>query len=36
MCGYFCILFISFMLAGIRSIDFAGLSSPDDLKKMMI
>ena len=33
MCGYFCIGFIDFMLAGKSLIDFTGLFSPDDFKK---
>ena len=33
MCGYFCIGFIDFMLAGKRLIDYAGMSTPYDLKK---
>ena len=36
MCGYFCIGFIDFMLAGKNLIDFTSLFSPYDLKKMMI
>ena len=33
MCGYFCIGFIDFMLAGKSLIDFTGLFSPYDFKK---
>ena len=33
MCGYFCILFIDFMLAGKNFIDFTNLRSPYDFKK---
>ena len=33
MCGYFCIGFIDFMLAGTKLIDYANLFSPYDLKK---
>ena len=33
MCGYFCIGFIDFMLAGKILIDFTGLFSPYDFKK---
>ena len=36
MCGYFCIGFIDFMLAGKKLTDFTSLFSPYDLKKMMI
>ena len=33
MCGYFCIGFIDFMLAGKKSIDFINLLSPYDFDK---
>ena len=33
MCGYFCIGFIDFMLAGKRLTDFTNLFSPHDFKK---
>ena len=33
MCGYFCIEFIDFMLAGKKQTDFARMSSPYDGKK---
>ena len=33
MCGYFCIGFIDFMLAGKNLIDFTNLFSPYDFKK---
>ena len=33
MCGYFCILFIDFMLAGKSLIDFTNLFSPHDFFK---
>ena len=33
MCGYFCIGFIDFMLAGKKLTDFTNLFSPHDLKK---
>ena len=33
MCGYFCIGFINFMLAGKRLINFTGLFSHYDFKK---
>ena len=33
MCGYFCIAFIDFMLAGKKSTDFTNLFSPHDFKK---
>ena len=36
MCGYFCIGFIDFMLAGKTLTDFANFFSPDNFKKMMI
>ena len=36
MCGYFCIGFIDFMLAGKTLTDFTNLFSPNYLIKMMI
>ena len=33
MCGYFCIGFIDFILAGKNLTDFTNLFSPNDLKK---
>ena len=36
MCGYFCIEFIDFMLAGKKLTDFTSLFSPHDFKKTMI
>ena len=33
MCGYFCILFIEFMLKGKTLTDFTNLFSPYDFKK---
>ena len=33
MCGYFCIRFIDFMLAGKKLTDFTSLFSPDDFEK---
>ena len=33
MCGYFCIGFIGFMLAGKKLTDYINLFSPHDLKK---
>ena len=33
MCGYFCIGFINFMLAGKKLTDYTNLFSPHDLKK---
>ena len=33
MCGYFCIGFISFMLAGKTLTDFTNLFSPNSFKK---
>ena len=33
MCGYFCILFIDFMIAGKNLIDFNNLFSPFGFKK---
>ena len=33
MCGYFCIGFIGFMLAGKKLIDYTNLFSPYDFKK---
>ena len=35
MCGYFCIGFIDFILAGKTLIDFTNLFSPITLKKMI-
>ena len=35
MCGYFCILFIEFMLKGKTLTDFTNLFSPNDFKKIM-
>ena len=36
MCGYFCIGFIDFMLAGKNLTGFTNLFSPYDLKKMIL
>ena len=36
MCGYFCIGFIDFMLAGKKLTDYANLFSPHNLKKTII
>ena len=36
MCGYFCIGFINFMLAGKTLADFTNLFSPNNFKKMMM
>ena len=36
MCGYFCIGFIDFMLAGLTLTEFTNLFSPNNFKKMMI
>ena len=36
MCGYFCIGFIDFMLAGEKLTDFTNIFSPHDFEKMMI
>ena len=36
MCGYFCIAFIDFMLAGKKLTDFTNLFSPYDFKKMTV
>ena len=33
MCGYFCIIFINFMLAGKNLSDYTNLFSPHDFKK---
>ena len=33
ICGYFCIAFIDFMLAGKKFTDFTNLFSPHDFKK---
>ena len=35
MCGYFCIGFIDFMLAGKTLIDYTSLLPPYKLKKMI-
>ena len=34
MCGYFCVGFIDFMLAGKKLIDYTSLFSPHDFKKI--
>ena len=36
MCGYFCIGFIDFMLAGLTLTEFTNLFSPNNFKEMMI
>ena len=36
MCGYFCIRFIDFMLAGKTLTEFTNLFSPITYKKMVI
>ena len=36
MCGYFCIGFIDFMLAGKTLIDYTNLLSPCDFEKIII
>ena len=36
MCGYFCIGFIDFMLAGKTLIDYVNLFSPYDFNKMTV
>ena len=36
MCGYFCIGFIDFMLAGKKLTNYTNLFSPHDLKKKTI
>ena len=36
MCGYFCIGFIDFMLAGKKLTDYTSFCSPHDCKKTMI
>ena len=36
MCGYFCIGFIDFMLAGKKLTDYSNLFSPYDFKKMIV
>ena len=36
MCGYFCIWFIDFMLAGKKLTDYTNLFSPHDYKKTII
>ena len=33
MCGYFCIGFIDFMIAGKKLTDYTNLFSPDDFNK---
>ena len=33
MCGYICIIFIDFMLAGKKLTDYTNLFSPHDFKK---
>ena len=33
MCGYFCIVFTDFMLAGKKLTDYTNLFSPHDFKK---
>ena len=33
MCGYFCVVFIDFMLAGKKLVDYTNLISPHDFKK---
>ena len=33
MCGYFCIRFINFMLAGKSLMEYTNLFSPDNFKK---
>ena len=33
LCGYFCIGFIDFILAGIKQTDFTNMISPHDFKK---
>ena len=33
MCGYFCIVFINFMLAGRTLTEFTNLLSPNNFKK---
>ena len=35
ICGYFCIGFIDFMLAGKTLFDFTNLSSPNNFKKKL-
>ena len=35
ICGYFCIEFIDFMLAGKTLFDFTNLSSPNNFKKKL-
>ena len=36
MCGYFCISFIDFILAGKNLTEFTNLFSPNNFKKMII
>ena len=36
VCGYFCIGFVDFILAGKTLTNFNNLFSPDNLKRMMI
>ena len=36
MCGYFCIGFIDFLLAGKTLTEFTNLFSPNNLRKIMI
>ena len=36
MCGYFCIGFIDFMLAGKTLTEFTNLFSPNNFKKLMM
>ena len=33
MCGFYCIVFIEFMLAGKTLLDYTNLFSPNDYKK---
>ena len=33
MCGYFCIVFINYMLKGKTLLDYTNLFSPNDLKR---
>ena len=34
MCGFYCIVFIDYMLAGETLLDYTNLFSPNDYKKM--
>ena len=34
MCGFYCIVFIDYMLAGETLLDYTSLFSPNDYKKM--